>query len=65
MNRVTMAERQKILDRALELVKLDRDLAVIDPRGVESALGAEFGISRERCRTAVAKAARIKRASGK
>lgn len=61
-NRVTKAERQRIYDRAAELVRLDRESQVKNRASVEEQIAREFDISPDRARNAVAHAAMAKRA---
>lgn len=61
-NRVTNAERQRIYDRAGELVHLDGETQVKDRASIEQQIAREFGISPDRARNAVAHAAMAKRA---
>jgi hypothetical protein len=58
MNTITQVERDRILDYALTIVSLDVDGIVVDaPERVDQVMAA-FGITRQRARAAVAKAAR-------
>ena len=61
MNTIPKAEREKILARAMEIVSLDADAMLENRLANERQLIAEFAISHQRARSAVAKAARIKR----
>ena len=61
MNRVTNAERSAILARAMETVTLDSKSMAESYNLRVAELMREFGISRDRARFAVAKAARVKR----
>ena len=61
MNKVTNAERDRILKRAMEIVKLDADLAVVDHRNAIAQIMSEFGISHDRALGAVSRAARRQR----
>lgn len=59
MNRITNAERERILERAIELTDMDRASGlVLNGQQVVGKLIAEFSISKERALHAAAKAAR-------
>lgn len=62
MNRTTKPERDAIYAYAARIVQLDAAGRVLNPDRLRDLLSAKFGISRDRCRTAIAHAARRARA---
>ena len=58
MNLTTKAERNKVDERAAQLMKLDRWTRMLNAHQVEDALMQEFGISRQRAVSATARAVR-------
>lgn len=65
MNHTTAAERDAIATYAARIIQLDANGRVLNPDRLRDLLVARFGISRDRCRTAIAHAARRARAGNR
>ena len=61
MNKITNSERERIHGRAMEIVRLDIDNAVLDKHATVGALMDEFSISQQRAVRHVAAAAQALR----